>query len=295
MSTGTRIALAAALAFAALGTLAARAAAAETPTTIELSYVAFDGRTTHATLLLPAGYGPGRNPAIPLVISPHGRGLDGRANAARWGDLPSRGGFAVINPDGEGAHLGGRFSWGAPGQIDDLARMPSILAAALPWVRIDAHRIYAVGGSMGAQEALLLVARHPTLLAGAVAVDPVADLARQYRNWDGAGAGKQRLARREVGGTPATDPAGYAARSPIAAVRALAFSGVPLELWWTRTDRIVTHSALQSGLLVQRIRQLNPSAPLTVTVGTWRHTAVMRAGSRLPEMLAGLGLLQPGL
>jgi poly(3-hydroxybutyrate) depolymerase len=297
MSTGTRIAICTAVALALPVSFAASAqpGLVETGATVReltITYRAFDGRTAHATLLLPHGYGPGRNPIVALVISPHGRGLDGKQNALRWGNLPTRGGFAVVNPDGEGSHLSGRFSWGAPGEISDLARMPSILARALPWLRIDPRRIYAVGGSMGGQETLLLLARYPKLLAGAVAVDPLVDFARQYRNWnDSAGATKRKLARREVGGTPSTTADAFAARSPLDYARAIASSGVPLQIWWSRTDRVVIQSPLQSGLLVKRIRKLNPGAPLTDVVGTWRHTAVMRAPLSLPTMLAGLGLV----
>jgi poly(3-hydroxybutyrate) depolymerase len=297
MSTGTRIAIVAAVALAlpvsfAASARPALAGAGATARELTISYRAFDGRTSHATVLLPRGYGPGRNPVVPLVISPHGRGLDGTKNALRWGNLPARGGFAVVNPDGEGSHLSGRFSWGAPGEISDLARMPSILAKALPWLRLDPRRIYAVGGSMGGQETLLLLARYPKLLAGAVAVDPLVDFARQYRNWnDSAGAAKRKLARREVGGTPSTAAHAYAARSPLDYAQAIASSGVPLQIWWSRTDRVVVQSPLQSGLLVKRIRALNPDAPLKEVVGAWRHTSVMRAGLSLPTMLAGLGLL----
>ncbi len=260
---------------------------------VSISYRAFDGRQRHAIVLLPQWYGAEHHPALPLVISPHGRGLDGRANASRWGNLPALGGgFVVVNPDGEGRHLDGRFSWGAPGQIDDLARMPELVRAALPWLRIDPRRIYAVGGSMGGEETLLLVARHPRLLAGAIAVDPVVDLARQFKSSEGSrGATLRRLARAEVGGTPSTAPAAFAARSPITYAAAIAASGVPLQIWWTRTDQIVVHSELQSGLLVQRLRQLGTAAGLHVVVGDWRHTAVLRADRSLPAMLAGLGLL----
>ena len=287
----TGVALLLAVAAAVLALHVQPAAAAEVRE-ISIAYTAFDGHTSHATVLLPSGYAPGRNSSVPLVISPHGRGLDGADNARRWGDLPSRGGFVVINPDGEGSHLDGRFSWGAPGEIDDLARMPAILASALPWVHVDPQRIYAVGGSMGGQETLLLLARHPHLLAGAVAVDPLVDFARQYRNWtDAAGSAKQALARREVGGTPETAPAGFADRSPLSYVAALSSSGVPLQIWWSRTDRVVTQSALHSGLLVERIQEANPAAPLTVVSGEWRHTSVMWADAALPQMLGGLGLL----
>src|SRR5690349_246670 len=154
-------------------------------------YRAHDGVVRRAWLLLPTGY---RGARIPLVISPHGRGTSARANAGLWGDLPGRGGFAVVNPAGEGRRLG-VDSWGDPGQIDDLARMPAIVRAH--GVDVDPRRIYAIGGSMGGQETLLLLARHPHLLAGAAAFDPDTDMARRY--WDFArlpgGATLQELAR----------------------------------------------------------------------------------------------------
>jgi len=271
-----------------------------------IAYRASDGRTSHATVLLPRWYGSRRNPVVPLVISPHGRGLWGQTNARLWGDLPARGGFMVVNPDGEGSHLSGRFSWGAPGQIDDLARMPQILHNALPWLRIDPRRVYAVGGSMGGQETLLLLGRYPGLLAGAVAVDPLVDLARQYRNfatfscsavcrhnWGGPiGRRLQSFVRREVGGTPGTAMAAFAERNPLTYVRSIASSGVPLQIWWSRADKVIVDSRLHSGLLVKRIRELNPHARLTVCTGTWRHTHPLRFDRKLPAMLVGLGLLE---
>ena len=103
------LAAAATLAAAAAVLLPATPAADEAPIatrSIEISYTAHDGGESHATVLLPASYdGP-----LPLVISPHGRGLHGSENARLWGDLPGRLGFAVVNPDGAGTHLSGRFS-----------------------------------------------------------------------------------------------------------------------------------------------------------------------------------------
>ena len=115
--------------------------------------------------------------------------------------------------------------------------------------------------------------------------------ARFARVSDAAGSAKRALARREVGGTPATAAAAYAARSPLSYVGVLSSSGVPLQIWWSRTDRVVVQSSLQSGLLAERLRDANPDAPLTVISGDWRHTSVMRAEAALPQMLAGLGLL----
>jgi poly(3-hydroxybutyrate) depolymerase len=146
-----------------------------------ISYRAHTGRTL-AYVLLPRWYGPLSHSPIPLVISLHGRGVDGFANSKLWGDLPAIGGFAVVNPDGEGSALS-TYSLGGPGQIEDLARMPAIVQSALPWLRIERARVYAFGGSMGGQETLLLLARHPRLLAGAAAFDSVVDFAHQYRQY----------------------------------------------------------------------------------------------------------------
>lgn len=272
---------------------------------ITIAYRAHNGTTSHAVVLLPAWYGPQHNPSIPLVISPHGRGLWGKTNAKLWGDLPGVGGFAVVNPDGAGDHLSGRFAWGAKGDIDDLARMPQILHEALPWLNIDTHRLYAVGGSMGGQETLLLLGEHPHLLAGAVAVDSLVDFARQYANfatfkcdatcrshWGGSiGRTLQSFVRREVGGTPATAPKQFAERSALTYARAIATSGVRLQIWWSHADKVIVHPELHSGKLAKLIRQINPNAPDTVHTGSWVHTHVLRYDRKLPEMLAGLGLL----
>jgi poly(3-hydroxybutyrate) depolymerase len=150
---------------------------------LAISYRAHDGLSRRAYLIVPAWYGPKEHPPIPLVISPHGRGVGGRSNIRRWGDLPAHGGFAVINPEGQGRKLT-LFSWGDPGEIRDLARMPLIAEHALPWLRIDRRRVYAFGGSMGGQETLLLVARFPRLLAGAAAFDAPTNMAARYLAFD---------------------------------------------------------------------------------------------------------------
>src|SRR6266540_3257579 len=273
---------------------------------ITITYRTHDGHRRNAYVLLPHDYAPGHNPAIPLVISPHGRAVTGKINTRRWGTLPTAGNFAVVNPDGFGRLLP-LHSWGYSGQIADLARMPDIVEAKLPWVHVDRSRLYAIGGSMGAQETLLLAGRYPRLLAGAVAVDGPADFALQYRNfprlkcdqaclargWGQIGLAKQRLARKEVGGTPGTTAAKFAERSPITYARAIAESCVPVQIWWSRTDKIVLDPARQSGRMFKALRQANPTAPIDEYVGDWDHTDAMRHETDLPKMLAGLGLLRP--
>lgn len=269
-----------------------------------IHYRTHEGYRSAAYVILPAWYGPDDHPPLPLVISPHGRGLTGRDNIRRWGDLPADGSFAVVNPDGHGRRLR-LYSWGYSGQIDDLARMPEIVRHALPWLRIDKSRIYAFGASMGGQETLLLAARHPELLAGAAAFDPVTDMTRRYyefervpcdsaclHEWKGPlGDSLQELAREEIGGTPATARAAYASRSPVTFARLLADSGVPIELWWSRRDRIVIDQQRQSLLLLRDMRSFNRSAPVHVVEGDWRHSYDMAEHGLLIPALKRFDLL----
>ena len=250
-------------------------------------YRAHDGTLRPAWLLLPAAYDGG---PIPLVISPHGRGIGAAQNADLWGDLPGEGRFAVINPAGEGRRTGS-YSWGDPGEIADLARMPAIVRAH--GIDVDPRKIYAIGGSMGGQETLLLVARYPHLLAGAVAFDPATDMARRYRDFAALPDGRtlQALARLEVGGTPATDPRAYAQRSPDHFARQIAFSGVPLQLYWSSDDRVIVDQADETGALATELKLLNPRAKVWDFHGDWLHTAEMHATRRLPRALVRFGLL----
>jgi len=166
-------------------------------------YLGWDGATARqAWVILPSGWGPQAPPpaAAPLVISPHGRNNLGWSNAITyWQDLPADGPFILICPDGLGrAHdratdpfdqpptNPGLFSYAYPKEIDDLARMPKIVEATLPWLRVDLERVYVLGSSMGGQETLMLAARYPHALeggtgrlAGAGAFDSPCDLAVQ--------------------------------------------------------------------------------------------------------------------
>ena len=158
---------------------------------------------------------------------------DQRAN---WGNLPARGGFAVVNPDARGRRLAAH-SWGYKGHIDDLARMPKILKLTLPWLRIDQRQIYAFGGSMGGQETLLLVAPLP---AAASPARRRSTRSRTSRSSTGTSAGSSAAAAAGASGagrsaracasSPARRSAGAAARrgrrvrarSPITYARAIA-------------------------------------------------------------------------
>jgi poly(3-hydroxybutyrate) depolymerase len=262
---------------------------------VKLHYRASGGQRRIALLILPRRYGPQNHPPLPLIISPHGRGAGPFLELGRaWGQLAARGRFAIVIPEGQGRRLA-HHSWGYPGQIDDLARMPQIVRQAVPWLRVDDRRIYAVGGSMGGQETLLLVARNPHLLAGAVSFDAPTDLARRYLQFSSLpNCDRLRgLMQLEIGGPPDELVDAYEERSPLHFAEEIASSGVPLQIWWSTRDELVTDQRSQSGSLYARIKELNPAAPVTKVVGTWPHTAELRWDRGFPEALRFLGLL-PG-
>jgi hypothetical protein len=259
---------------------------------VRFRYRTHNGETRYALLLLPGWYGRHHDPAIPLVISPHGRNTLPISDAKRWSDLPTRGRFAVVLPAGQGRvlHL---YSWGYPGQIDDLARMPQLIHKAVPWFHYQRRRIYAVGTSMGGQEALLLLAHRPRLLAGVVAFDPAVNLSNRYRHFPRTASGMRvrKLCRTEVGGTPRQVPNAYRIRSPITYARQIARSHVPLELWWSTNDTVIVNQATQAGGFYRKLMHDDPEAPVLAVAGSWPHSAVASASSRLPYALARLGLM----
>lgn len=293
MPAPRRLAVAAAAVLLLAGAVAGPAPAANARIrTLTFSYRSHGGELRTAYLVVPAWYGPNRHPPIPLVISPHGRGVDGAYNLRFWGTLPADGPFALVSPDGQGRRLP-LYSWGYPGQIADLAHMPALAHTAFPWLTVNLSRLYAIGDSMGGQEVLLLAALPGIHLAGVVALDPVTSMAARYRKWS-VTPGEQRLpalARIEFGGTPAQLPQAYAARSPIAKLDAIARSRIPLQLWWSHDDRVVTDQAQETGAFYRRLVALAPTAPAQEIVGYWQHSHEMHPDTQLPAALACFDLI----
>ena len=129
------------------------------------------------------------------------------------------------------------------------------------------RRAAELGGSMGGQETLLLVARYPSLLAGAAAFDAPTNMVLRYHDFSllRLGYHLQRLMCYKIGGPPQRDAGAYAVRSPLDDARKIAFSGVPLQLWWSTTDRVVADQARESGLLFREIKRINPNAPASAS------------------------------
>jgi pimeloyl-ACP methyl ester carboxylesterase len=310
-------------------------------------YLGWDGQTARqAWIVIPSGWGPAHPPApAPLVISPHGRNNLGWSNALQyWQDLPADGPFILVCPDGLGrAHSKatdpfdqppsnpGLFTYGYAKEIDDLARMPQIVEATLPWLRVDKEHVYVLGSSMGGQETLLLAARYPHALAagtgrlaGAAAFDSPCDLPTQcaYLTHQPLAASSNppavaALMLEEVGSRPASVvgflrtahfdgrrtigqlldelPANQSLwdeRSPLTYAHTLASLPFPLRLYWSTADAVVGHQATeQSGKLYAQITAANPNANVAHDVGTWAHSAEFVPNGKLGEALTALGLI----
>lgn len=242
------------------------------------------------TLLVgtPSWYSPQRHPALPLVISPHARGGDPSKNAKRWGDLPGRRELIVLDPSLKGRVLGESRAWGYPPAIATLLRTPQIARRLLPWLRWDPDRVYAAGFSMGGQESLLALARRPDLFAAVSVADSVTDFVRRWYEFPRSplASTEQPKATKEFGGTPARVPWLYRRRSPVTFARTVAFSGVPVQLWWNPNEQVVINQGTtQSGAFARLLERLNPDAPVDPVVHHEPHGWVFRAENDLPKIV----------
>jgi hypothetical protein len=73
--------------------------------------------------------------------------------------------------------------------------------------------------------------------------------------------------------------------------RAIADSGVPLQLYWSSGDRVIRDQRLEIGELALELIRGRPEEKVWDFDGQWAHTAEMRATARLPRALARFGLL----
>ena len=90
---------------------------------------------------------------------------------------------------------------------------------------------------------------------------------------------------------PARFREAYARRSPDHYARAIADSGVPLQLYWSRRDRVIRDQRLETGELALELLHDHPEEKVWDFSGEWSHTAEMRATARLLRALARFGLL----
>ena len=254
---------------------------------LEIRFPGPGGRRDSAVLGLPSWYTPRDDPRLPLVVSPHSRGLTPWQEARRWGDLPDRFRLVVVVPGLHGRVIA-RRSWAWPPDIAETAALPRILGRRIPYLRYDPNRVYAAGDSMGGQETLMLVARRQDLFAAAVAADPVTNFVRRWYEFPASEESwhEQAAATREVGATPRRARWLYVRRSPLFFARTFAFSGVPLQLWWNPRDTVVIREgSAQSGAFYRAVKRLNPRAQVFARLDHSMHGWAFKYDHGLPAMI----------
>jgi len=105
----------------------------------------------------------------------------------------------------------------------------------------------------------------------------------------------QQLARIEVGGTPTTNPVEYRMRGAQHWLDEIAHSGVPLQMWWSDADEIVTGQENQSGKFFADLQARQPRGRLEKVTGSWSHTAESYRRLQLPGAVRWLELLSDGV
>lgn len=252
-------------------------------TVVSSWYQAWNGRVRTLRIVHPSRQARGKR--LPLVVWLHGAGGAARCENS-FRSLPGRFGFVVACIDGQGTATRG-YSYGAPGQIADVGRVPDLVRDHAPYLRIDARRVIVAGSSMGGMEALLAADRFPDLFTGVVALDAPADLRVRHTTMP---ALRRQAIEAECGGNPTIVPACYAERSPIANLRGVARSRAHLGLYWSTRDRIAGAED-QLPAYAEAIRAVNPNRAFLIRVGDWRHSRAWGVRSRDFEWLIDQGLL----
>ena len=261
-----------------------------------IRYRAHNGVRRWAVVVAPAQYGPERpSPPLPLVISPHGRGVRARTNASLWRELPGSGRLRrdLSRRDGKAAAAplvglsAGRSTTSracrrssAPHARGSASIRNASTRSAEAWA--DRRRSSSSAVIRGSSPGRSRSTRSPTSSA---ATTDFAELGRK-------GTTLQALARVEVGGTPAQQPAGATTcAAPTTGSGEIARSGVPLQVWWSDADEIVTGQENQSGRFFRELRALEPRATLEKVTGSWSHTAESYRRLQLPGAVRWLGLV----
>ena len=98
-------------------------------------------------------------------------------------------------------------------------------------VKIDASRVYIIGGSGGGHMTLLMLGRHPEVFAAGSAFCPITDVARWHADSleDHPGRGKEyaKMLESACGGKPSEKPEEYRRRSPLTWLARAKEKGVP--------------------------------------------------------------------
>lgn len=155
--------------------------------------------------------------AVPLIVGLHTWSYDYR-NASNYRpalQYAKKSGWAFVGPNFRGPNSTPQ------GCGSDLAVQDIVDAVnyAKGRVKIDASRVYIIGGSGGGHMTLLMLGRHPEVFAAGAAFCPITDIARWHADslekHPGRGRNYAKMLESACGGTPSERRKEYDHRSPL--------------------------------------------------------------------------------
>lgn len=214
-------------------------------------------------------------PAVPLLVFLHSWS-GGCEQGPPWIEHAKKLGWVLVAPDFRGVNNRPEAC------ASDLASQDILDAVAFARrdARIDAARIYLVGGSGGGHMSLVMAARAPDLWAGVSAWVPIADLAAWHAESKARRNNYAKMIEQSCGGAPgpATESE-YRYRSPL--FHLTAAKGVPLDI---NTGIHDGHAG--SVPVSQSLRAFNALAAPEKQIGAQDIDFMVRE-QRIPESLAG--------
>ena len=167
--------------------------------------------------------------AVPLVVGLH-TWSGNYKYTSHYGpafDYAKKLGWAFVGPDFRGAN-DKPSGCGSDYAVQDIVDAVNHAKAR---AKIDAARIYIIGGSGGGHMTLLMLGRHPELFAAGAAFCPISDLARWHadslESHPGRGKNYAKMLEKSCGGTPSERPWEYALRSPLTWLGRARDAGIP--------------------------------------------------------------------
>ena len=250
-------------------------------TVVRSWYDAWNGRRRELRIAVPTGALAAGRP-VPLLVTARPAGMSLLCTDENMA-LAGRSGFALACPSGQGV-VTRSFSYGAAGQISDLARMPALVAERVPDLVVDPARVYLAGSSMGGTEALLVALRYPGAYARVASLDPITDLGRRFGSLP---MDRRLLLQAECDGPPSLQPGCYTARSPQALLGGGDQAGA-IALWYSTRDP-VSGEPWQVPRFAKGLAGRGATG-FTVRVGRWGHGALWDRPAMRRAWMRDLGL-----